>query len=521
MVLETLDAEVQEYIKNIELRNDELASKSNLLSIQLRELQERYDLLVYQRFARSAEQLLRDKKQPFIFAEAAPQDGDEDEKDGANPAATQEVKPYKRHARGRKPIDPIIPREVEIVDIPEADKVCACGCALKKMGEEVSERLEIVAPRIYVRHIVRPKYACPECEGADDPDKPTVRVAPAPASIIPGSISTPSLLSTILTAKYQDHLPFYRQELQFERIGAHISRQDMSNWQQHAYQRLLPLFGLLKQAVKSGPVMGMDETTLQVMGEEGRSDTQKSYMWLARGGPPGKPVILFEYRETRAAKHIPEFLEGFEGHLQTDGYQGYETALASFPAIRHVCCFAHARRYFYDAAKVAKGNSLASEAIGYIGKLYALEQKLRKQNLSPSRFLSERGMAAAKIFEELKSWLDQKAPETPPSLLLGKAIAYSRDHWEQLTAYTESAHLTPDNNACENAIRPFVLGRKNWLFNKSPEGAKSSCGMYTLIETAKKNGLVPRDYLALLFDRCPSAKTPEDWEALLPWNVKK
>jgi transposase len=324
-----------------------------------------------------------------------------------------------------------------------------------------------------------------------------------------------------METKFPNHLPFYRQEQQFERIGAGISRQDMSNWQQQVYQRLLPLFMLLKQAVKAGPVMGMDETTVQVMGEEGRSDTQKSYMWLARGGPPGKPVILFEYRETRAAKHLSEFLEGFTGYLQTDGYQGYETALASYPAIRHVCCFAHARRKFFEAAKVTKKKGLAEEASGYIGKLYALEKELRKQDISLSQFLSKRGKAAAAIFVDFKAWLDQKSLEVPPSLLLGQAIRYTLDHWEPLTAYIECAYLTPDNNACENAIRPFVLGRKNWLFNKSPEGAKSSCGMYSLIETAKQNGLVPRNYLTLLFDRCPSAKKAEDWTALLPWNIKK
>ncbi|WP_010260796.1 IS66 family transposase [Treponema primitia] len=535
MDMETLDIEVRKYIRNIELQKAEaqrciaelterqkaVAAENNLLHIQLTELKERYDLLLYKRFARSAEQLLKDKKQLFLFDEPI----SNEEEPGTGQTAPQTIKSYKRSARGRKPIDPAIPREVEIIDIPEADKRCACGTMLKKIGEEISERLEIVPPRIYVKQIVRPKYACPECEGADDPDKPTVHVAPAPVSIIPGSIVTPGLLSTIMIAKYQDHLPFYRQELQFERIGVTISRQDMAHWQQRVYQRLLPLFELLKQAVKSGPVMGMDETTVQVMGEEGRADTQKSYMWLARGGPPGKPVVLFEYRETRAAKHLPEFLEGFVGYLQTDGYRGYETAISSYPAIRHVGCFAHARRYFFEAAKVTRTSGsqkkgLAEEAIGYIKKLYVLEETLRKQDISLSRFLNERGKAAAVIFSEFKAWLDQKVQETPPSLLLGKAIGYTRDHWETLTAYTECAYLTPDNNACENALRPFVLGRKNWLFNKSPDGAKSSCGMYSLIETAKQNGLIPRDYLTLLFDRCPSAKTPEDWAALLPWNIK-
>jgi transposase len=321
--------------------------------------------------------------------------------------------------------------------------------------------------------------------------------------------------------KYQDHLPFYRQEIQFERIGVTISRQDMSNWQQQAYNKLLPLFELLKKEVKSGPVMAMDETTVQVMGTEGKSDTSNSYMWLARGGPPGKPVLLFSYRESRAAKHIPEFLEGFQGYLQTDGYEGYDSAITSFPQIRHVGCFAHARRYFFEAAKVGEKSVLAKEAIGYIGKLYKIEKELRDKKLSPTQFLSERGKEATKVLERFKEWLDKHDPEIPPSLRLGKAIHYTLGQWDKLAAYLECTYLTPDNNACENAIRPFVLGRKNWLFNKSPAGAESSCGMYSLIETAKQNGLEPFRYLYALFHCCPLITDEKEWADLLPWNIKQ
>jgi transposase len=170
---------------------------------------------------------------------------------------------------------------------------------------------------------------------------------------------------------------------------------------------------------------------------------------------------------------------------------------------------------------VSKRGGLAEEGIGYIRKLYEVEREQRKKDMRPSQFLSQRGKAAAPILESFKSWLDAKVLEVPPSLLLGKAISYTINQWDKLISYLECAYITPDNNACENAIRPFVVGRKNWLFNQSPDGAKSSCAMYTLIETAKQNGLVPRDYLTFLFERGPLAKTPEDWAALLPWNVKK
>jgi transposase len=525
MVLEALDTEVQEYIHHIKAEARHAITKRDKeyqqLKLKHERLMEEYQLLLYKRFGRAAEQLLKDTKQQLLFTEDETQKTDigknsqETERDEA-----QDIKGYKRHKAGRKPIAEHLHREKVIIDISDEDKKCACGATLVRIGEEVSEKLHIEPPRIKVIQYIRYKYACRECEGTEDEDKATVRIAPVSPSIIPRSIVTPGLLSTIMIQKYQDHLPFYRQESQFERIGVRISRQDMSNWQQQAYIKLLPLFGLLKEAVKSGLVMGMDETTVQVMGTEGKSDTSKSYMWLARGGPPGKPVVLFSYRESRAAKHLPPFLEGFKGYLQTDGYEGYDAALASFPEVRHVGCFAHARRYFFEAAKVGDKSVLAKEAIGYIGKLYKIEKELRDKKLSEVQFLSERGKEATKVLDTFKGWLDRRAQEIPPSLRLGKAIHYTLGQWDKLAAYLECAYLTPDNNACENAIRPFVLGRKNWLFNKSPAGAESSCGMYSLIETAKQNGLEPFRYLYALFQRSPFITSENEWEDLLPWNIK-
>jgi transposase len=263
----------------------------------------------------------------------------------------------------------------------------------------------------------------------------------------------------------------------------------------------------------------MDETAVQVMGEDGRFDTQKSYMGLALGGPIGKPVALYKYHETRAAVHAKIFLEGYEGYLQTDGYEGYDSAIKGMPGIVHVGCFAHARRYFFEAAKISKEPKAAEEGIQYIRRLYHLEKELRSQNLGSEKFLEERKKKAGVMLSDFKQWLIRQSNEVPPTLKLGKAVNYSLSQWDKMAKYLDSHYLTPDNNACENLIRPFVLGRKNWLFNKSPEGAESSCGMYSLIETAKLNDLIPRDYLMALFTKAPLAKATEDWEKLLPWNI--
>jgi transposase len=511
--LETLEPEVANYIRQLEKRQRELEIFEHKYLI----IKERYDLLVYQKFARSAEQLLKDKNQLSLFEEAE-QENDVAEKTEAQ-VETQKVKAHTRKKAGRKPIDPNIPRKDQIIDIPEEEKVCACGEKMTRIGEEASEKLEITPPSMFVIRIIRLKYACRCCEGTADENEPAVKIAPVPPALIPRSIASASLLSYIMIQKFQDHLPYYRQETQFERIGIEISRQDMSNWQQHVYRRLEPLFCIMKKVLSSGPVLQMDETTVQVMGEVGRADTQKSYMWLARGGPPGKTIVSYVYCPTRKTQHAVELLKDFTGYLQTDGYDAYDAAVKVLPDIIHVGCFAHARRKFFEASKVTKKPQTAEEGIKHIRKLYTIERTLREEKLEESDFLAKRKEQIEPVLAEFKAWLEKLSGEVLPSALLGTAVSYTLSQWDKLIKYLESPYLTPDNNACENAIRPFVLGRKNWLFSKSPKGAESSCGIYSLIETAKQNGIEPLKYLRELFDKAPLASSPEDWEKLLPWNI--
>jgi transposase len=207
------------------------------------------------------------------------------------------------------------------------------------------------------------------------------------------------------------------------------------------------------------------------------------------------------------------------GFLQTDGYEGYDYAVKEMSGIIHVGCFAHARRKFFEASKSTNKPQSAEEGIKHIRNLYNLEDELRSGNLDDETFVKERKTRAAPLLEKFKSWLVKRKDEVPPSMLLGKAVHYTLAQWDKLTAYLESPYLTPDNNACENAIRPFVLGRKNWLFCQSPQGAVSSCGIYTLIETAKQNNIIPAHYLTALFEKAPLAVSPEDWKKLLPWNI--
>jgi len=545
--LETFNADgfinyIKELEENYNRRINELETNYKNLQFEKEALQEKYDLLIYKRFAASAEKLLAGENQPSLFNEGEAAPGTAPETNGG---AVEEIKSYKRKKNpgcGRKAIDPKIPRREKTIDIPEPEKTCACGAGLTRIGEETCEKLHIEPPVIYVEKTVRPKYACRDCEGTADEEAKTVRIAPAEPSIIPKSIASASLLSTVIIQKFEDHLPFYRQEQQFQRIMVKVSRQDMSNWQQQVYEKLKPLFIPLVITLKSGPVLQMDETTVRVTGEktindsgagEERPGASESRMWLARGGPPGKTVALYRYRQTRSAAHAKELLEGYSGYLQTDGYIGYDSALKDNGNIIHVGCFAHARRKFFEAAKVSARAGAAKEGIGYIKKLYIIESQLREkykqdENDGAARaaqktemFLTERREQVIPVFNEFKNWLTVLKDGVPPKTLLGEAVGYCLNQWDKLVRYIDSPYLTPDNNACERDIRPFVVGRKNWLFAQSPAGADSSCGMYTLIQTAKQNGRNPFLYLKTLFEKAPYASSTEDWEKLLPWNIFK
>jgi transposase len=295
------------------------------------------------------------------------------------------------------------------------------------------------------------------------------------------------------------------------------------------HEKIKPLLKLLKEELKQGEVMGMDETPVQVMNEDGRDNRQLSYMWLARGGPPGKPVSIYEYHESRASENVLPFLEGFSGYLQSDGWGSYTTALKQRPDILHVGCFAHVRRKFYEAEKAAKGGGaehpLAAEALSYIKGLYTVERKLReelkKKYISGKELVEERKNKCLPILRGFYRWLLQKSVAVLESSVLGRAVSYTLRQYPMLLNYLEHEELTPDNNGAERGIRPFVMGRKNWILCGSPEGAASSCALYSLIETAKENGHNPYTYLNSVFTKAADMKISDDWSCLLPWNLPR
>jgi len=490
-------------------RNTQLEHENARISAKVLSLQEQLNLALALRYAASSEKLSPDQIRLFDEAEVdalahADNDAELDE--------TVEVPAHTRKKCGRKKLPATLPRVEVVHELPTEDQVCSHdGQPLAQIGEVVSEQLDIVPAKIQVIRHIRKQYAC-ECGQC-------IKTAALPPQPIPKSLASPGLLAHITVSKYQDALPLYRQETILQRIGVEIPRATLANWMIKAGTLIQPLINLLRDQLLSYDIVQMDETTVQVLKEPNKSAQSKSYLWLQRGGPPDQPVVLYDYDPGRGAGVPTRLLDGFEGYLQTDGYDGYNQVVA-VGGLLHVGCMAHARRKFSEAVKAQGKNKKAGKAqhaLALIQKLYRVE-KQAKQLSSEERF-EYRQQHAKPILDKLRRWVDDSLPQVPPGSAAGKAMGYLNNEWDKLIRYLDDGRLEIDNNLAENAIRPFVIGRKNWLFSASVAGVKSSANLYSLIETAKANGLEPYAYLRYIYTQLPRAQTMEDMEALLPGNV--
>ena len=488
---------------------------------EIEQLKQQINLLQHRLFGRKSEKLSGNvgSGQLLLFNEA------EQEKSEEPPADRIEVPAHSKRRGKRRPLPADIARVEVIHDIGEEEKQCACGAVKSQIGQVESEQLDIVPPQYNVIKNIRLKYACKQCEGTEA-DEPAVSIAPMPEQLLPKSIATPGLIAYIITSKYADALPLYRQEKIFERLGVELKRQTMASWVIKVAQKCMLMVELMCREIRSGPLVQIDETGVQVLEEPGREATTKSYMWVFRGGDPAKPALMYQYHPTRSGDVAKEFLGDYTGYVQTDGYVGYKF-IDDLPGVKHLGCWAHVRRKFFEVVKArgkgkkAKKKGRAEEALEYITSLYAIEHSAKDRNLDPDQVYALRQKKAGPLLEKFREWLDETALITPPGGLLGTAISYTLNQWERLTVYLKDGRLLPDNNQIENAIRPFVVGRKNWMFSATTDGAHASAALYSLIETAKANGLEPYWYLRFLFDRLSSARTTEDYKALLPQYADK
>lgn len=448
----------------------------------------------------------------FNEAEAlADHEGDEQEDDN-NEEENTTVGPYKRRKGGRKKLPDHYPRIDVVHVLEESDCHCDhCQGELAEMGEKVSEQIDLVPLTVRVIRHIRKTYHCPNCESG-------IKTAPLPQQAIPGSIASPGTLAHVAVNKHINGMPLYRQEAEFKRLDIPLTRSTLATWMVKAGVLVQPLINLLRETMLDYDVLQVDETRCQVLKEPGKTPQSLSYMWVQRGGPPGSLIILFDYAPTRSQEVPVELLGDYAGYLQIDGYEGYNKICAQNEIVP-LGCMAHVRRKFDQALKAQgkhkhRKGSLAQQALQRIQLLYRIEKQAK--GMSDEQRTELRQSRAVPVLDGLRKWLDQYLPVVVKQSALGKAMHYMDKQWPRLTVHTEDGRLNIDNNLCENAIRPFVIGRKNHLFSDTVSGAKASANLYSLIETAKANGIEPYAYLKQVFTELPKATTVEEIEALLP-----
>lgn len=456
---------------------------------------------------------------PFMDLPAAP----------AQPEALQRASVVpkgeeKSQGHGRRKLPPELRRERIEYHPPEAAQPCpCCGGAYQRIGEEVSEQLEFIPASFFVLEHARVKYACPKC-------KDKVVIGAVPSKLLDKGLAGPGLLADLIVNKLYYHLPLYRQELMTEHLGWTLARSTQCQWLGACAERLEPLYLVAKADVLASHRIHTDDTPVRVL-DPGAGKTKESRFW-AYVGDDDHPQVVFDYTPSRKREGPAQFLKDFAGVLQADAYGGYDGIYAG-GKVTEAGCWAHARRKF-DEAQVS-AQAAANEMLDMVGELYAVEKLARLEiTWARSRPEAERAAALREAFDKrlkqrrehsapviarIKEWLERHAREVLPQSPLGKAVHYMRAQWKALLYFLEDGAVEIDNNAAENALRPIALGRKNWLFLGSDEGGRRAAILYSLIESCKRHGLDPYDYLRDVLVRIET-QPPGTLRELLPLNWK-
>ena len=486
---------------------------------QMRTMTEQIEYLTKKLFGTSSEKTKNLEGQYNLFDEAEQEaiPVDETETAGSVPVKEHTRKPKSRQADVFKGV----PSRDEIIPLSEDQKFCAdCGAEMKVIGREFLRReFRFIPAKGEVVNISVETAKCPVCSEAPAMEKAVQFVkSHAPEALIPHSYATASVVAWVMHQKYANSMPLYRQEQDWKQLGVFLNRATLANWIIHcATQYFKPLYDHLHRELLKREFLMADETRIQVLHEEERKAENDSFMWLFRSGEDGLPdIVLYQYTETRAKFHAAEFLKGFRGYLETDCYQGYN----NLPGIRRCCCFAHLRRYFVEA--VPKGKELdygnpATQGVQYINRLFEQERYSAAQNHTPEQRYAYRIEKEKPILDAFWTWLSQQAPKK--GTRLEKAVNYAQNHKAEFMTYLEDGRCSFSNNLSENAIRPFTVGRKNWLFSDTPKGAEASAMVYTMVEMAKTHNLNIYKYLNYLLEQLPgTVMIDEELAKLVPWN---
>jgi len=412
-------------------------------------------------------------------------------------------KPKKRaKGTGRMALPENLRREDVIIEPAEDVSDCV------KIGEEVTEVLDLIPAEFYVKRYVRPKYARPNGEG--------IVIGQLPDRVIEKGIPSERVIAQMTLDKYVYGLPLHRQIDKYRRLGVNIPASTASDWQIKGWKHLAPLWELLKLLVINQKYLQVDETPVKVQDKQHKNNMHKGYMWVYNA--PADNLVLFDYRKGRDRSGPRAMLDGYSGVIQTDGYGTYESLYSHHPHIMLVYCMAHARRKFVDA--LAYDKAKATEMLALMGQLYKLEQNMRDEGLSWQQRTEQRQQKAVPVLEEIKKWMEEHIHTVLPKSPLGQAIAYTLPRWKGLCAYAQHGQIEIDNNLVENAIRPLAIGRKNYLFAGSHDAANMTAAMYSFMATCKKNGVNELEWLTDVFERIQSHKQ-KDLYQLLPNNWEK
>ena len=509
---------LKKQVKSLADKNEKLELKNKELNANYNWILEQLKISKKKMYGASAEKIAEDYGQLNLFNEA------ELERQPFSPEPKIEEITYTRKKSKKKTYDEKygdLPVEEVVSDIPDEEKICdKCGTEMTFMKYEVRRELKIVPAKVTVVEHKRAVYVCKSCD--KNGIEGSFKTAEGTPALIEKSLVSPSILAYIMNQKFSCAMPLFRQEQELKRMDVKLSRQTMANWMISGANILKPLYEKMREGLVSEQLIHADETPVEVLCEDGRTPSSTSYMWVYRTGTYSKnPVVLYKYEIGRSGDYAKKFLENFSGYIHCDGWSGYDKVENA----KRCGCWAHLRRYFVNAFDVQPDKSdfstLAGQALLKIQDIFRAEKldpekPSEKAEYSLDEIAELRKEKSAELVTDFFGFCEKSQGVSLPKSLLGKAFAYALNQRKTFETYLSDPRIELTNNAAERAVKPFVIGRKNWLFCYSPAGAQASAIIYSLIETAKANSLNPMTYLETVFEGIRQGKSAEE---LLPWNI--